>query len=427
MTPAPFPRLLPTLVFFAASCASTGGITSLDDLTAHVDPSGLLDSLPQQRVMSLAGMVPSGAPGRVYRYENTRSPFTAVGISRRRAYVHTDESGEHLEPCDHHFHLRDSADDDERRAAKRRNETESFYLRRTIEFVLPEGPEDELEEETVLSSLIEIRDQLIDVRLKASRAIRKQLERAALAAEVVTTEDQARLDTLEEQSEEALVEFGQAWKLANEMVRRPGLMVIRYNTKTSIGLGARLGNILGLNSTKSEEAAGFAVLAGIELSTLYIGTDFERWAHPPGKDWSLFGSRFPFIFGQHFPYIGQWAVDHVQVVTSRFAARHVLFASDRLTETRVQANLKASAEQLSNLGDTLAEIDEVAIDGILAAVESLGNVGILGEVQQEIVPRCRWDQVREQAPQDIYVVMTDYEDLERFAKSRTRLHFTRWW
>jgi len=32
-----------------------------------------------------------------------------------------------------------------------------------------------------------------------------------------------------------------------------------------------------------------------------------------------------------------------------------------------------------------------------------------------------------EAPQDVYIVMTDYDDLNRFASSTARLHFTRLW
>ena len=131
------------------------------------------------------------------------------------------------------------------------------------------------------------------------------------------------------------------------------------------------------------------------------------------------------ILGSKFPYIGQWSVDDVQIVTSRLAAKHVLYGADRFTESRIEANVEASVEQLKNLGDTLAEIDQVKIDGVLSQIESLGNVGVMGEFQQKVVPQCRWDELRDTAPQDVYLVMTEYDDLNRFASSTPRLHLSR--
>ena len=83
MRPVTVSSLLASL-FLVAGCSTSGAITSLDDLTAEVDPSAIYEALPQNRVLSLSGMVPSGEPGRVFKHKKSRSPFTAFGISNHR-------------------------------------------------------------------------------------------------------------------------------------------------------------------------------------------------------------------------------------------------------------------------------------------------------------------------------------------------------
>ena len=450
----------------ASACSSAGAITSLDDLTAHVDPSGALESLPQHRVLSLSGMVPSGEPGRVFRFHNDRSPFTAFGISQRRYDVPHEGcfqnwcealgDGDSETTCEanHGAHINQShlavgdlcskkehADcghvtptiSGRTVALSQDHERESYYLKRTIPFG------DDLADEAALKELLKIRDKLIDVRVAASKVIRLRLEAAARRGSIVTTADQEASTSANADADAAQSAFETVWGEAAKMIRRPGLMIIRYNTKEETSLGAKIGSILGFNSESSEENGGFAILGHIELATLYLGDDFDAWAQPPGVDWSLFGARFPFVLGWWdwdvdlfglplgLPYPGQLGRDHVQVITSRLAAKYMLYASDRITERKIEANLEASVEQLQNLGDTLTEVDEVAIDAVLGAVESLGTVGVLGEMRQEAVPVCQWEELENPALQDIYVVMTEYDDLQRFASSKPRLHLTRWW
>lgn len=376
---------LPILVLaLASACRSTTLVNSLDDLTAQVDQEGFL-TLEQQRILSLSGLAPGGEPGTVYRFRGSRSPFTAVGVSKL-----CDESGK----------------------------LASYYVERTIEYPEPENG-------TALDELIDLRDRLIQVRLEAAELIRTRLE--LLAARAAEPPDADRIDELVKASDAAQNAFDEAWIFVNERVSRPGVMIIRTNKRTTTSLASRIGSILGFSTTRNRESGGFAILGSLRTSFLYLGNDLhtDRWAHPPGRDWSLVGTRFPYILSFDFPFLGQWSYEDCMVVTSKFEARWVLYARDQLSESRIQSKLEAAFDDVEELG----KIEDVVIDAVLSSVESLGNTGILGPMETRIVPLEKALSVGEQSTpaswQPVYQVLSDYNDLHSFALGRWRMHLTR--
>ena len=134
----------------------------------------------------------------------------------------------------------------------------------------------------------------------------------------------------------------------------------------------------------------------------------------------------PFGLSSSFPWIlGQFSHYDVQVVTSKLSADYVLYASDQLTERSVQAEIETTVKELSSSSSFLSESDEISIEGILTAVESLGNIGVLGPVEQHEVLAGDI----EPPPisnRTVYEVLTDYDDLARLARSGARWHFSRW-
>ncbi len=169
-------------------------------------------------------------------------------------------------------------------------------------------------------------------------------------------------------------------------------------------------------------------MGGLRTSFLFLGEDLDEghWAQPPGRDWNLIGTRFPFFLGTDFPFIGQWNEEDMKIVTSKLEAEYVLYSRDQLSESQIQGNLKASVDQLRDLSKTLQEVDEVAIEGILNAVEGLGSVGILGAAKQCMHPIDGTPELGE-VWQTVYQVMSDYDDLCFLSAGRPRFHFTRWY
>jgi len=381
-----------TTALTLGACQSTSMVTSLDDLTAAVDQQGFL-SLQQQRVLSLSGLVPSGNVGTMYRYRGKRSPFTAIGISG----LAPTEPGVGESACS--------------------GGRASYMVQRQVDW------------HGELTELLELRGKLVDVRFKAAELIRTRLERSAAAG--AKDVDSARVNQLSTSVKSLQGTFETAWKEVVEAVKKPGLMIIRTDQTRSDSLAGKLGSILGFGADRDQEVGGFAILAGLRTTFLFVGDDLdsEYWPKPLSEDWNLVGTRFPFVLDVSPPFVGQWNYEDIQVVTSKFEAQHVLYVRDQLTESELQANLKASIEQLKNPKTTLDDVDEVAIEAVLRSVESLGNVGVLGEATETVDVFGRRGAGTDSAAsslkwQTVYQVLTDYDDLRSLSVGWLRMHLT---
>jgi hypothetical protein len=407
--------LLTALAVLLPACASTGMINSLDDLTAHVEAEGTL-SFKQQRLLSLAGLIPTAPPGEIYRYDGERPPFTAIGISHKQE-----------PPGSGH--------------------TASYVHERTI-----------ATDKTVVQ-LVEIRDKLVEVRQKAAELISARLTRVSAEKDKRSSAD-SQVATAQKAFDKAMTE-------AIKMLDGPGLMVIRAETSSSSSLAAKFGTILGLSSDGSRASAGFALLAGLRTSFLHVGHDIVDRIDLVPHDWSLIGRKFPWILGASwisffglfdFPmlYPGQISRDVYFVVTSRLEAEYVLYAQDSVVESKIQAKLDATYEQLSTITN-LAQTEKLQIEAVLARVESLGSAGILGPVKERVTLLSESGFFFTDASQDdgggeefegeldrgdgegdepndgtlpgvqwttVYAIMSEIDDISSLMSGNPRLHFT---
>lgn len=394
-----------------AGCGSTGVITSLDDLTAHVDQEGVL-SLKQQRALSLSGLMPSGPTGSLYRFDGERSPFTSVGLSAITSF--------------------DAPEDDDGDDTEASDKTLSYVHQRWIPNT------------TCMSELVEIRDKLIDVRLAAAKLIRKRVERLAKAPD-----DRAGADSAVTSAQST---FDTELRTAHRMLDKPGLMVVRVESASEGNWTTRLGEILGLSSERRNDRAGFALLAGLRTSFLFAGNDLVEHFDVLTHDWSLIGRRIPFVIGLFWwgpvpiPYPGQLSYADTFLVTSQLEAQHVLYAQDSVTERKIEAEFEATLDELENLG-ALAAAEKLEIETVLSSVESLGSMGVVGNVQQRIVPFDMSAAIRELIPDDpraplpapapgpcgtshddawltIYAVLSEADDLDTLVSGNLRPHFS---
>ncbi|MHC4376818.1 MAG: hypothetical protein ACYS26_09500 [Planctomycetota bacterium] len=396
---------VPTLILpLLGSCATGGGfVSSLDDLTADVDVQGIID-LEQARSLSLNGLAPNDGAGGAVRFKASRSPFTAIGISN------ADFTGD--------------------------SEPESYIERRTI------GADIQLAE------LVPLRDGLLDVRLKASELIRAiASESAAKARQAEAQEDDSdqaadlrsaaklEVQTAAAQVESTRKDFNEAYDAVSKQIDRAGIMIVRVAEQKRSTWAASLGELLGFSSDRKLESTGFAVLGGVSYELLYVGSDVAELVGSTNRVWKLIGDDFPFVLGLYdlwgllpwdiFPIPGQVAYDDVWVVTSALRAKHVLYAQDQLTQDRIEANLEASYNELSNLDDTLEGLDKVRVEAVFESLSSLGNTGITGVAQREIVSledylgsvralESQPDGTTEEVWQVVYQVGSDLSDLRKF-------------
>ena len=85
------------------------------------------------------------------------------------------------------------------------------------------------------------------------------------------------------------------------------------------------------------------------------------------------------------PIPGQVNRDGYYIVTSRLESRHIYYAQDSLVEREIEANLKAAVKDLGRLSKKALAEESVEVNAILTAVESLGNVGIIGDVDEWLI------------------------------------------
>ncbi len=344
------------------------------------------------------GLAPNDGAGGAIRFKASRSPFTAIGISN------SNFSGD----C----------------------KPDTYVERRTI------GADIALEE------LIPIRDGLLDVRLKASELIRAIAGESAAKAQQAAAEkddgDQAAslrsaaktaVDKAEKEVASTRDSFNKAYDKVSKQIDRAGVMIVRVAEQKQSTWATSLVEFLGFSSDRKLESTGFAVLGGVQFEMLYAGSDVADLVGSTNRVWKLIGDDFPFVLGLYdlwgllpwsiFPIPGQVAYDDVWVVTSALRATHVLYAQDQLTQDRIEANLEASYSELSNLGDTLEELDKVRVEAVFESLSSLGNTGITGVAQREIVPL---DEIlAESVPgasgevwQVVYQIGSDLSDLRKF-------------
>ena len=399
-----------------AGCASSGGlVTSLDDLAADVSISGVFD-FEQARAISISGLAPNVHAGGVVRYTAGRTPFTAIGISNISF-----------------------SDDDP--AAR----TESYIVQRDLALEPEEGPP--------LDYLLDLRNSMLDVRLKASELIR------AIAAETVAqqvalqkeesteepteappspqadnnteqpaTDKESPLETAQRKTKEARTSFDEAY---NEVIKavRPGVKIIRVSKKNKGESTFGLGSLLGLSKEGESEVTGFAILGDLRYEILYAGEDLSSVARGTRTSWKLIGEEFPYLFGFSkihpwfpipIPHPGQFARDDIWVVTSSLKAKYILYAQDKLSEEKIEANLEAAYSDFSgakNFKDFIEKVDKIKVSSVLETVRSLGNTGVLGSPSETLLPlselqeQLRTKQPSESGYQTVYQVATDYADI----------------
>lgn len=296
----------------------------------------------QQRMLSLSGLIPNAPPGAIYRYNKNRSPFTSIGVS----------------------------------TAGKDGKTESFVYQSTIECSAEE------------SDLLKIRAKLVEVRRQASGLIRMRLARLSAS--------DAELKSMTAKIDAAQIAFDKALGEAIALVDRPGMMITRAETQSESSLSGKLGSILGLSQDTNRSKSGFAILAGLRTSFLFVGNDLAEEISKIDRNWSLIGRKFPFVIGVWrwlpvfglklpIPIPGQVNREGYYIVTSRLESRHIYYAQDSLVEREIEANLKAAVKDLGRLSKKALAEESVEVNAILTAVESLGNVGIIGDVDEWLI------------------------------------------
>ncbi len=329
--------LLVLLAFLTVGgCSSTGSglITSFDDLTSESERQGTTD-INQNRIISISGSLPHTMPGTIYRYKKSRAASTAFGISTGNSYV----------------------------------------LSKTIE-----APSDAKE---LLSS---IRDSILEARLAAAKLAALRLQQIQLESGLESDDDdsdrailKSQANLLAPQVTKARDDLSTRVNIANKLINESGLLVFRWSTQERSDVS--LQTLFGLRSRRESASSGYAIVAGLRESTLFVGKDIgklfdstldlrERFHWDLGLRWNW----FPWFF-----YYGE--DENLRITTKTIQVQHIAYFKDLDIATAVAASVDTTIEQLANHGKLVEQLQEIEIDLAFASSAILSNEARLAEAK----------------------------------------------
>lgn len=241
-----------------------------------------------------------------------------------------------------------------------------------------------------------IKEKILLVKNKAASLIKAKINIARLMSIEPKTDAKA-IKTATDEYKTISDELDLKHKEAVAAIKDNGVMVFRWNTNSkksgSIGLGA----IFGVSGSKDETQSGFGIISGLKTSTLYLGKDIlNTWGNL--NDDSKYSNRF-------------------EMTTYVMQAQYITYMSENDLSSSLRGNLKASYSQLSNLSDTIKNLDNIEINAALSKVSNLSNIGVIGESKRSKV-LIDWDNpnllsvpARLDGWQTIYAVKSDLKDL----------------
>lgn len=329
--------LLVCLWVVVGGCASTGGlVTSLEDLTTESSKEGWV-KVPQYRVLSVPGILPFADAGSLQFYKPKRKPSSAVGLSNGNSYI----------------------------------------------------MQSVIKPECCVACLIKIRDGLLDLRAKAEAFVEAKINLTKIAASPAPDESaktkialpppngpetvkgalplSSGAETTKADSYAAAKgKFDKAREALDtthqnvvKSINLNGILIYRWDSTSERKGSLGLGDIFGTSGSKNESYSGFALVSGLRTATLFVGSDIVKaWKDLNTK--SIYSNRF-------------------EVTTHVMQAKYILYISEYDLQGVINAKLKASYAQLSNLPEAIKDLDRIEIEAALSKVANLSNMGVIGK------------------------------------------------
>jgi hypothetical protein len=253
--------------------------------------------------------------------------------------------------------------------------------------------------------------------IQSDRAI-SAARRALGMADFTTESVQAKRAELEGALSAANTAQSEATNELRTARARPNLLVFRWSARESREAGLRLGQILGLGSSRGQERTGYVVLAGVRTAAFSPGADMI-WATE---------------LARHVPEMVDRTFGERMVTTFTLGARHVAFSEDRNWSTLLRADLNLSASELALLvgGDVgrLLSSQSLQLEAALAAIVSASSQGAITTPQRRLYdfrmtgPDARQYSAWQEAQRNdgysiVYSTRTTIEDAARATTGRS--------
>lgn len=341
-----------------SGCSTTGGQIASFEDLTTESNKEGWVKIPQYRVISIPSLLPFSDVGGVHFYKAKRKPSSAIGLSNGKSYA-----------------------------------IETTIISTCDEECLSSVREKILLVKSSAANLIEEKINL--TRLRSSQP-------SASATDAEKTAFQAALTSATEKYNATRTGLDAKHQDAVKSIKNNGVLVFRWNTNTKKSGSVGLGAILGISGEKDETQSGFGLISGLKFSTLYVGDDIiKTWGNI--NEQSRYHNRY-------------------EITTYTMQSQYIMYMSEQDLSSSLKENLKASYSQLSNISETIKDLDNIEMQAALSKVSNLSNMGVIGNSKRSVID-VNWSNPNIlSAPsshngwQTIYSVKSDLTDLLEMVK-----------
>jgi len=213
---------------------------------------------------------------------------------------------------------------------------------------------------------------------KSDLEVRRAEQRLLSAMKAVQPEDP--LVQAHKRYLEAKDRYDEAVEEAHTVIRKPGIVVVRWVAADSVDAKGKGGGLCGGGLSKKRTLGGYVVLGGLRQSTLFVGRDlFEEWPYVERLPGSLLGLNLIRHPTEQFQFTNRHLITHV------LQAKHIAYTSELNFESLAGIHGKFSVKHLGDMGKLMTEIDEVEFMFAVAQVQNLSTTGVLSGVNRKYV------------------------------------------
>lgn len=393
---------LACLALLLGACAERSMMSSFQDITSDSQRLGFFMSHDRQfSGVSLTGFIASPAPGFLYAHSPARGPMAAVGITGGdKSYIVTktvesslsdtefkqikqtmedikllsmqlvqlrmDKAMESLEDLQGEIDksLADSFKelfDDLKEDVQKSLDTDPVeQLRADAKADLDAAQKsDEAERALLEQSIKDAKAEIANARLAELAPIREAIARLHPddkgARDLAAAKDQpaATIETVEAQL--ALKE-----KRLAEMVSTPGVLIFRWAAQNVSDASANLAGIMGGGGQSEKTLGGYAIVSGLRMATLYIGSDIhEMWKN-----------------AVHKPEV----TSKPMVTTMVAQARRIAYVSELNLQQLFAMKAELDAERLGKIAADWQTMLKLTLAVSMARVAQMSNTGVIGDM-----------------------------------------------
>ncbi len=370
--------ILPLFLFAPLlGCTSSSHtlITSFKDLTSDVDREGR--NVDQNRIFSISGSMPQAYPGQILRFSRKRGVETGFGLTNGQSYVQMKTISAPDNALEKMKVVRESILAAQEAGA---NYAQVRLKLLGLEAVAENKSEPDGGPKDPSSGSIET------VEDEGSNATEEKSGSNATKEDGLQDQVVSVLQRTQESALEAKANLDAKIAAAAKVINESGLVVVRWDVdRRSKG---RLSTLLNLDWNKEEAIGGYAILAGLRESTLFVGPDLASDGGNLGhkKQWNWGVMKFGIV-----PWFGEYRYDpNVRITTHTMQTRNLMYLQDSKSADHTEFELSLTYDQLKDIPKTLKEAGTLEIEHALSRLKNLSNQGILSDPDWSRTPVFLW-------------------------------------